>query len=68
MVSFPGKPGKAGTRKAKQIRILMKKERMGWKWHQQDHMEIICISLQTDNHTSTSSLNCLYRMDALPNA
>jgi len=41
---------------------------MGLKWHQQDHMEIICISLQTDNHTSTSALNRLYRMDALPNA
>jgi len=28
-------------------------------WHQQDHMQIICTSLQTDNHTSTSSLNFL---------
>jgi len=23
---------------------------MGWQWHQLDHMQIICISLQTDNH------------------
>jgi len=32
---------------------------MGWQWHQLDHTHIICISLQTDNHTSTSSLNFL---------
>ena len=25
---------------------------MGWQWHQ--HMQIICTSLQTDNHASTS--------------
>jgi len=31
----------------------------GWQWHQLDHMEIICTSLQTDNYASTSSLNCL---------
>jgi len=34
----------------------MKQEMMGWQWHQLDHMQIICTSLQTDNHTSTSSL------------
>ena len=27
---------------------------MGWQWHQRDHMQIICTSLQTDNHASTS--------------
>ena len=27
---------------------------MGWQWHQLDHMPIICTSLQTDNHDSTS--------------
>jgi len=27
-----------------------------WQWHQLDHMQIICTSLQTDNHTCTSSL------------
>ena len=25
---------------------------MGWQWHQLDHMQIICTSLQTDNHAS----------------
>ena len=37
------------------------------QWHQLDHMQAICTSLQTDNHTNTSSLNC-YRPDALPDA
>jgi len=34
----------------------MKQEMKGWQWHQLDHMQIICISLQTVNHASTSSL------------
>jgi len=34
----------------------MKQEMMWWEWHQLDHIQIICISLQTDNHASTSSL------------
>jgi len=29
---------------------------MGWQWHQLDHMQIICTSLQTDNHASISPL------------
>jgi len=37
----------------------MKQEMMGWQWHQLDHMQIICTSLQTDNATITSSLNFL---------
>jgi len=40
---------------------------LGWKWHQLDHMQTICTSLQTDNHTNTSSVN-FYRLDALPDA
>ena len=38
---------------------------MGWQWHQLDHMQIICTSLQTDNH-ATTSLFRFYRPDALP--
>ena len=40
---------------------------IGRHWHQLDqyHMQIICISLQTDNHSSTSPLS-FYRPDALP--
>jgi len=37
------------------------------QWHQMDHMQTICTSLQTDNHTNTSSVN-FYRPDALPDA
>ena len=40
---------------------------LGMQWHQLDHMQTICTSLQTDNHTNTSSLN-FYRPDALPDA
>ena len=36
---------------------LMKQEMMGWHWHQLDHMQTICTSLQTDNHGSTLSIN-----------
>jgi len=35
----------------------MKQEIMGWQWHQQDHMQIICTSFQADNCTSNSTLN-----------
>jgi len=48
-----------GTRKVKPVWILMKQGMMRWQWNQLDHMQIICTSLQTDNHSSTSSLNVL---------
>jgi len=34
------------------------------QWHQldHDHMQTVCTSLQTDNHTNTSSLNFKRRM------
>jgi len=41
---------------------------IGWQWHQLDHMQIICTSLQTDNHASTSTLSFFYRSDTLPAA
>jgi len=59
IASFPGQPGQADTRKEKPFWILLEQEMMGWQWHQLDHMQIICTSLQTDNHASTSSLNSL---------
>jgi len=34
---------------------LLKQETMGWQWHQLDHMQITCTTLQTDNHASTQS-------------
>jgi len=30
-----------------------------WQWHQLDHMQTICTSLQTDNHTNTLPLRFL---------
>jgi len=45
----------------------MKQETIGWQWHQLDDMQIICTSLKTDKHASTSLLDC-YRPDALPDA
>jgi len=45
------------TRKVKPVWILMKQEMMRWQWHQLDHMQLICASVQTDNHASTSSLS-----------
>jgi len=47
-------------KKGKPFCILLKQEMMGWQWHQLDHMQIICTTLQTDNHTSTPSLNFLW--------
>jgi len=47
MASFPGQPGWADTGKVKAIPILMKQEMMGRQWHQLDHMQITCTSLQT---------------------
>jgi len=40
---------------------------LGWQWHQLDHTQTICTSLQTGNHTNTPSVN-FYRPDALPDA
>jgi len=51
-----GKPAQKG----KPFWILLKQEIMGWQWHQLDHMQIICTTLQTDNHASTPSLNFLW--------
>jgi len=45
----------------------VKQEMMGWQWHQLDHMQIICTSLQTDNHASSSSLT-FYSLDAFADA
>ena len=46
--------------KGETILDFNEEEMMWWQWHQLDHMQIICTSLQTDfNHTSTPSLNVL---------
>jgi len=62
MVLFQDSLGKPAPKKVKHYPFLMKQEMMGWQWHQLDHIQIICISLQTDNDTSISSVN-FYRPD-----
>jgi len=48
----------------------MKQEMMGWQWHQLDHMQIICTSLQTDRQPRQDLVSELcklfYGLDALP--
>jgi len=39
---------------------------MGWLWHQLDHMQIVCTSLQTDNHALTNHSFFTGRMPFLP--
>jgi len=53
--------------KGKPFWILMKQEMMEWQWYQLDHIQIICTSLQTDNHAATSSLK-FCRPYSLPDA
>jgi len=48
-----GKPASKG----KPFSILLEQEMIGWQWYQLDHMQIICTSLHTDNHASTSPLS-----------
>jgi len=43
--------------KGKPFWILLQQEMMVCQWHQLDHMQIICTSLQTDNHARTSPLS-----------
>jgi len=45
--------------KGKTILDFNEAETMVWQWLQLDHMQIICTSLQTNNHASTASLNFL---------
>jgi len=52
------------NQKGKPFWILPEQEMMGWQWHQLKHMQIICTSLPTDNHASTSPFS-FYRPDAL---
>jgi len=42
----------------------MKPKIIGWQWHYLHFMQIICISLKTDNHANTSSLS-FYWPDAV---
>jgi len=63
---FPGQPGKLAPERQTILDFAGARDN-GWQWHQLDHMQIICTSLQTDNHSSTSPLS-FHRPDALPAA
>jgi len=65
--SFLGQPGKPVSETSLDLNKTRDGGLSGWQWHQLDHTETICTSLQTDNHTNTSSLN-VCRSDALPDA
>jgi len=52
--------------KDKPFWILLEKEMMGRQWNQLDHMQIICTSLQTDNHARISPLSFYSPMPFLP--
>jgi len=66
---FPGQPGKLVPERLNQSGFKWGKRWWGFgiQWHQLDHVQTICTSVQTDNHTNTSSLD-FYRPDALPDA
>ena len=53
--------------KGKPFLISMRQKMIKWQWHQLDHMQIICTSFQTDNHTSASSLST-DKPDAIPDS
>jgi len=46
--------------KGKPFWILLQQQMMGWQWHQLDHMQIICTSLQTDHHAMPVSHHWVY--------
>jgi len=53
--------------KGKPFWIWLEQEMLGWQWHQLDHMQIICTSLQRDKYASTSPLKFFTgRMPFLP--
>jgi len=59
MASFPEQPGLCPYQKGETSLDLNEARDdgvFGWQWHQLDHMQTICTSLQTDNYTDTPSL------------
>jgi len=58
MASFSMTSGVSRHQKGKTILSFNVKARddgvLRWQWHQQDHMQTICISLQADNQATSS--------------
>jgi len=53
---FPRTTWVSQHQKGKPFWILLEQKMMGRQWRRLDHVQIICTSLQTDNHASTSLL------------
>jgi len=58
MALCPGLPRVNWYQKGKTILDFTVARDSEWQWHQLGHMQV-CISLQTDNHTSTPPLSFL---------
>jgi len=54
-----GKPAPE-SQKGKPFSILLEQEMIGWQWRQLHQMQIICTSLQTDNHAIISPAASVY--------
>jgi len=57
---FSGTAWVSRHHKGKPFWILLAQEMMGWHWHQLDHMQVICTSIQTDNHAGVSACFTVY--------
>jgi len=64
VASLPEQPTWANNKNVKSFWILRKEDMMRSQWHQLNNMQMICTSLHTHNHASTSPLT-FYRPDAL---
>ena len=58
---FQDNPSELVPKRQNQHRFKRGQRRLGFwmQWQQLDHMQTICTSLQSDNHTNTSSVNFL---------
>jgi len=45
----------------------MNQEMMRWQWHQLDHMQIICTSLQIENHATSLNFFVGWMLFLMPN-
>ena len=52
--------------KDKPFWILLKQEMMGWQWHQLNHMQIICTSLQSRQITTPAPHHSIFFTGRMP--
>ena len=61
MASFQGQPEQVQKNKTSlDLNETREDGVVGWQWHQLDHMQTVCTSLQTDNHINISSRSQLW--------